>query len=102
MWDLSSLTRDRTHIPCIVRQILYHWTIREVPGRRILFFWFVCLFIYLLLAVLGLCCCARAFSSCGERGLLFIVERGLLIVVASHCGERALGMWASVVVARRL
>ena len=26
-------------------------------------------FIYLLLAVLGLCCCAQAFSSCGERGL---------------------------------
>ena len=35
--------------------------------------------IYLFLAVLGLCCCARAFSSCSERGLLFIVR-------ASHCG----------------
>ena len=33
-------------------------------------------------AVLGLCCCARAFSSCGEQGLLFVV-RGLLIAVAS-------------------
>ena len=31
MWDLSSLTRDQTHIPCIVRWILYHWTTREVP-----------------------------------------------------------------------
>ena len=31
MWDLSSLTRDRTHVPCIGRQILYHWTTREVP-----------------------------------------------------------------------
>ena len=35
------------------------------------------------MAVLGLCCCARAFSSCGERGLLFVAVRGLLIVVAS-------------------
>ena len=51
-------------------------------------------FIYLFLAVLGLCCCAWAFSSCGKR--------------ASHCSgfsccrARALGMRASVVVARGL
>ena len=25
MWDLSSLTRDRTHTPCIERQSLNHW-----------------------------------------------------------------------------
>ena len=31
MWDLSSLTRDRTRVPCIGRQIVYHWTTREVP-----------------------------------------------------------------------
>ena len=31
MWDLSSLTRDWTHVPCIARQILNHWTTREVP-----------------------------------------------------------------------
>ena len=31
MWDLSSLTRDRTHVLCIARQILNHWTDREVP-----------------------------------------------------------------------
>ena len=37
-------------------------------------------FIYLFLAALGLHCCMRAFSSCGEWGLLFIVVRGLLIV----------------------
>ena len=30
-WDLSSLTRDRTRLPCILRWILYHWTTREVP-----------------------------------------------------------------------
>ena len=31
MWDLSSLTRDKTHIPCIGRRILNHWTTREIP-----------------------------------------------------------------------
>ena len=40
-------------------------------------------FIYLFLAALGLRCCERAFSSCGERGLLFDAVRGLIIVVAS-------------------
>ena len=47
-------------------------------------------FIYLFLAALGLCCCARAFSSCGERGLLFIAVRGLLIAVASLVAEHRL------------
>ena len=50
--------------------------------------------IYLFLAALGLRCCTWAFSSCGAR--------------ASHCSgfscyrARALGTWASVVVAHRL
>ena len=46
-------------------------------------------FIYLL-AVLGLHCCARVFSHCGELGLLFIALHGLLIVVASLVVERGL------------
>ena len=29
--DLSSLTRDQTRVPCIVKQILNHWTTKEVP-----------------------------------------------------------------------
>ena len=48
------------------------------------------LFIYLFLVVSGLCYCARAFSSCGKQGLLFIVVRGLLIVVASLTVEHRL------------
>ena len=32
MRDLSSLTRDQTCVPCIARQILNHWTTREVPN----------------------------------------------------------------------
>ena len=49
-------------------------------------------FIYLILflAALGLHCCARAFSSCGEQGLLFIAGRGLLIAVASLVAEHGL------------
>ena len=31
MWDLHSLIRDQTHISCIGRRILNHWTTREVP-----------------------------------------------------------------------
>ena len=46
--------------------------------------------IYLFLAALGLRCCARAFSSCGERGLLFVVVRRLLIAVASLVAEHRL------------
>ena len=56
------------------------------------------------MAVLGLCFCARAFSSCGKWGPLFIAVRGPLTIavslVAEHrlsnCGSRAQllrGMW---------
>ena len=51
---------------------------------------FVCLFIYLFLTVLGLRCCAWAFSRCGEQGLLFVAVRGLLIAVASLVAEHRL------------
>ena len=47
-------------------------------------------FIYLFLAVLGLRCCSRAFSSCRDQGLLFIAVRGLLIAVASLVVEHGL------------
>ena len=53
-------------------------------------FFKIYLFIYLFLAVLGLRCCARAFSSCGEWGLLFVLVRGLLITVASLVAEHGL------------
>ena len=59
--------------------------------------------------MLGLRCCARALTSCGKRGPLFIVVRGPLTIAASlvvehrlqtrrlsNCGSRAYllrGMW---------
>ena len=41
------------------------------------------IFLFFSLAVLGLCCLEQPLSSCGERGLLFIVVPGLLVVLAS-------------------
>ena len=40
-------------------------------------------FNYLFLTALGLHCCAQAFCSCSERGLLFVMVRRFLIAVAS-------------------
>ena len=42
------------------------------------------------MAVLGLRFCARAFSSCGERGPLFITVRGPLTISASLVEEHRL------------
>ena len=50
--------------------------------------------ILFLLPVVGLHCFILAFFSCGDQGSLFIVRRGLLIVVASRCGAQVLGAWA--------
>ena len=44
------------------------------------------------MAVLGLHFCARAFSSCGKWGPLFIAVRGPLTVVASLVAEHRLQM----------
>ena len=48
------------------------------------------IYLYLLLAVLGLRFCARAFSSCGKRGPLFNAVRGPLTVSASPVAEHRL------------
>ena len=62
-----------------------------IPVQVLFFFFYKFIyFIYLFLAVLGLHCCVRAFSSCGEQGLLFVVVRGLLIAVASLVTEHRL------------
>ena len=47
-------------------------------------------FIYLFLAALGLHCCTRAFSSCSERGLLFVALCVILIAVTSLSAEHGL------------
>ena len=47
-------------------------------------------FNYLFLAVLGLCYCMWAFSSCREWGLLFVAVHRLLIAVVSLVVEPGL------------
>ena len=60
-------------------------------GEQVIFFlnkyYFSFFLIYLFLAALGLLCCTGAFSSCGERGLLFVAVHGLLFVVAPLVAE---------------
>ena len=86
----SSQTGDQTHIPCIGRQILIHWTTREVPENMFLqatvneqvhgapcFIHTICF----ALAVLGLCGCIRALLWLQGAGLLFLAVCGLLIAV---------------------
>ena len=46
--------------------------------------------IYFFLAVLGLRCCTRAFSSCSEQWLLFIAVTGLLTAAASLVAQHRL------------
>ena len=53
------------------------------------------LFLYLLLAALGLHCCTQAFSGWGKWGPLFVEVRGFLTLVASVVAEQGLqGAWA--------
>ena len=68
-----------------------------LPGKSLIalelpFFKFIFIYLltYLFLAVLHLCCCMWAFSSCGVRGLLFVAVHGLLIAVASLVAEHGL------------
>ena len=81
--------------------------VSQGPGQptgclKIFFFFLIYLFNLFILAALGLCCCTRAFSSCGERGLLFVAVHRLLIAVASLVAEHRLqtrrlsscGSWA--------
>ena len=57
----------------------------------VLFFFLIFIHLFIsLLAALHLCCCAQAFSSCCEQGLLFLAVRGLLIAVASLVVEHVL------------
>ena len=57
---------------------------------KIFLFFKIYLLIDRLLAILGLRFCARAFSSCGKQGPLFIVARGPLTIVASLAAEHRL------------
>ena len=93
-WKAALCSQRHTHICLKVTLTLANGKDNFTGWVRFLFIFLVLffkiLFIYLFLAVLGLCCCTRAFSSCRERGLLFIAVRGLLIAVASLVEEHGL------------
>ena len=84
--------------------IFFFFFLKRTQVEAVNFFFLI----YLFMAVLGLRFCARASSSCGKRGPLFIAVRGPLIIAASpiaahrlqtrrlgNCGSRAqpLCMW---------
>ena len=46
---------------------------------------------YFVVVIALSCCFARAFSSCSEQGLLFVVVCGIPIAAASLVGAQALG-----------
>ena len=75
--------------PCLRVCFWATWTKTGKSSDSFLFLFFFN-FIYLFLVVLGLRFCARAFSSCGKRGPLFIAVRGPLTVAASLAAEHRL------------
>ena len=74
---LSKFTNPNIPQECITQLPLLKYVV-DILSFRYEFSKFI-----LFLAVLGLRCCARALSSCGEQGLLPICGTGLLIAMAS-------------------
>ena len=74
---------------------------------HLIFFFFKFLLIYLCLAVLGLCCCGRTFSSFDERGPLVSCGprashcRGFLCCRAQALSTWALHLWHTGLLALR-
>ena len=112
LWKRQALlrwgNRGRVSNP-ILRGEASRGRLHRGKDANLVFFFKINLLIYLFLAVLGLRFCARAFSSCGKRGPLFIVVHGPLTIATSlavehrlqtcglsSCGSRAQllrGMW---------
>ena len=92
---LKSMNRFKTPDTVLVLIFQAHFmttspffSLKEYP----IYFKFIYVFIYLFFAMLGLRFCARAFSSCGKRGPLFIAVRGPLTIAASLVAEHRLQM----------
>ena len=92
--SLHNMTEISTHNSISILLHFFFFEDRRMWKRGSVFFFltlllFIYLFIYFL-AVLGLRFCARAFSSCGKRGPLFIAMRGPLTIAASLVAEHRL------------
>ena len=97
--NINWFTLSKHNNPCIIFQyIIYHLTNSELNSTSLWYRTFTALFLIINLFILfiyfwlrlGLQCCMRAFSSCGERGPLFLAVHVLLIAVASLVAERGL------------
>ena len=91
-WHHETEWRSRNEHPALLLSQTWKRLIKTIKWQlsfHDFFKIFIYLFIYLL-AVLGLRCCARAFSSCSEWGLLFDAVHRLLTAVASLVVERGL------------
>ena len=69
-------------------------TVLSTSFEVVILFFFL---IYLFLAALGLRHCARAFSSCDERGVLFVAVWWLLLLRSTgsrRVGFSSCGVWA--------
>ena len=91
--DLCRLSFYRLLLFCVLCFIISHSVLAHYEScseKLLCSFFFSFIYFYLFLAALGLGCCAWAFSSFGERGLLFIAVHGLLIAMASLVTEHRL------------
>ena len=84
-YELSHYKHSCTEFCVNVCFYLYRDRSRMVSVLKILF-----MYLFLFLAALGLGCCARVFSGCGEQGLLFISGFGLPVVEAALVGLHGL------------
>ena len=85
-----SLSWDLLQVSVICWLIKDLWLCPSALSNGNFFFKFIYLFIHSFMAVLGLRFCARALSSCGKRGPLFIAVRGPLTITASLVAEHRL------------
>ena len=92
--DSQPLRHQGSPQPAFLSSPLYEYTLNALIIQLKPFFFsfnfFLKLFIYLFMAVLGLRFCARASSTCGKRGPLFIAVRGPLTIAASLVAEHRL------------
>ena len=85
----EEVVKDKSQLPpCCLNSVPVLSSITVRPHSFFFFFFYIYLFLFL--AVLGLRFCARAFSSCGERGPLLTAVRRPLTIAASLAAEHRL------------
>ena len=116
-WEISTTEINSVSASCLAAHLwptflVFSWFVppfyfQDFGSSLLSLLWifkklFICLFIYLFLAVLGLRCCARAFSNCSKWGLLFHCSAGFSLrwlllsqsMGSRHTGFSSCGTWA--------